>query len=180
MQKSHKFSGKILFSPESKAKKTTLMSYQSLKTETEFENTIMSSFDFLNFSPEEKKHLSSRHRKILNNYRQISPFTLNADAIELVEKIKKCKSSTLVIEAHDYGAYICLAALYSGKLPSEKKIEFYFEGSPLALFPKSLLKNSHKNIEHKIIFRICENSWLGPFSTLYSNDKINCFYLKAA
>ena len=180
MQKSHNFSGKILFSPQAKSKKLTLMTYQTEPLEAGFEQTMMSSFYFLKFSTEEKKQLSTRHRRVLNNYRQISPFALNLAANELIQHISKCKSSTLVIEAHDYGAYICLAALYSGKLPSNKKIEFHFEGSPLALFPKSLLNKSHKNQEHKIVFRVCEDSWLTPFSTLYSNDKIKCFYLKAA
>lgn len=180
MQKPQNFSGKILFSHEKKSMKKTLMSYQTEPMEAGFEHTMMSSFDFLNFSPEEKKQLSTRHRIVLNNYRQINPFALNVDARELIEQIAKCKSSTLIIEAHDYGAYICLAALYSGKLPSNKKIEFHFEESPLALFPKSLLKNSPKNHDHKIVFRVCEKSWLSPFSTLYSNDQIKCFYLKAA
>ena len=184
MQKSHNFSGKILFSPEAKSKKLTLMSYQTEPLVAGFEHTMMSSFDFLNFSIEEKKQLSTRHRRVLNNYRQISPFALNLAARELIQQIIKCKSTTLVIEAHDYGAYICLAALYSGKLPTNKKIEFYFEGSPLALFPKSLLKNSrkkpHKTQDHKIVFGVSEKSWLSPFSTLYSNDQIKCFYLKAA
>ena len=40
--------------------------------------------------------------------------------------------------------------------------------------------NPAKNKDHKIVFRVCENSWLSPFSTLYSNDQIKCFYLKAA
>lgn len=180
MQKSHNFSGKILFSPEEKSKKLTLMSYQTETMEIGFEHNMMSTFEYLKLSPEEKKQLSARHRRVLNNYRQINPFALNIDARELIEQIKKCKSSTLVIEAHDYGAYICLAALYSGKLPTDKKIEFNFEGSPLALFPKSLLKNTPKSRGHKIVFRVGEDSWLSPFSTLYSNDKIKCFYLKAA
>ena len=180
MQKFNNFSGKISFSPQLKSKKLTLMTYQTEPLEAGFEQTMMSSFDFLKFSTEEKKQLSTQHRRILNNYRQISPFALNLAASELIQQIVKCKSTTLIIEAHDYGAYICLAALYSGKLPSNKKIEFYFEGSPLALFPKSLLKNSHKNHDHKIIFRVCDDCWLTPFSTLYSNDQIKCFYLKAA
>ena len=180
MQKSHNFKGKILFSPEAHSEKKTLMSYYAEPLEAGFDQTIMASFDFLNFSAEEKKQLSSRHRKMLNNYRHINPFALNVDAKELVDQITKCKSQSIVIEAHDYGAYICLAALYSGKLPSNKKIEFHFEGSPLALFPKTLLKTQPKNIDHKIVFRVQESCWLSPFSTLYSNDKIKCFYLKAA
>ncbi len=177
---SHNFKGKILFSPEAHGDQKTLMSYYAEPLEAGFDQTIMASWDFLNFSDEEKKMLSTKHRKRLNNYRHINPFALNVDAKELIENIKKCKSDSLVIEAHDYGAYICLAALYSGKLPENKKIEFQFAGSPIALFPKTMMKNVHKSSEHKIYFQVKENCWLAPFSTLYSNDKIKCFYLKAA
>ncbi|MBY0412608.1 MAG: hypothetical protein K2Q18_00510 [Bdellovibrionales bacterium] len=180
MQKSHNFKGKILFSPEEHSEKKTLMSYYNESMDAGFENTIMSSFDFLNFSAEEKKQLSTRHRKMLNNYRSINPFALNLDAKELVEQIEKCKASTLIIEANDYGAYICLAALYSGKLPSNKKIEFHFEGAPLALFPKAFLKSQPKNSQHKIIFRVRENCWLSPFRSLYSNNLIKCMYNTSA
>lgn len=177
---SHNFKGKILFSPEASGGKKTLMAYYAEPLEAGFDQTIMSSWDFLNFSNEEKKMLSNKHRKMLNNYRHINPFALNVDAQELIEQIKKCKSDNMVIEAHDYGAYICLAALYSGKLPANKKIEFQFEGSPIALFPKTMMKSDPKSLEHKIVFQVKENCWLAPFSTLYSNEKIKCFYLKAA
>lgn len=175
MQKSHNFKGVISFSPEEHAEKRPLMSYYSEAVEADFEHTIMSSFDFLNFSTEEKKMLSSRHRKMLNNYRSINPFALNVDARELIDHIEKCKSSTMIIEAYDYGAYICLAALYSGKIPANKKIEFRFEGAPIALFPKAFLKNRPKT-PHKIVFRVPESCWLSPFRSLYSNDLIKCMY----
>lgn len=180
MQKSLNFKGKIMFSSEAKSKKLTLMSYHTQCLPEAFDQTMMASFDFLNFSPEEKKQLSTRHRRVLNHYRQLSPFMINSDAKELIENIMECKSEKMVIEAHDYGAYICLAALYSGKLPANKKIEFHFESSPLALFPKSLLKNAPKAAGHKVVFKVCEDSWLSPFTTLYSNDQIKCFYKKAA
>ncbi len=180
MQKSHNFQGKILFSENMRAAKKTLMSYYAEPMEAGFEQNIMSAFDFLNLKMEEKKQLSTKHRKMLNHYRQINPFALNVDAQDFINHITECASEKLVIEAHDYGAYICLAALYSGKLPKNKKIEFHFKSSPLALFPKTLLKSPPKESEHKIVFHVQENSWLTPFSTLYSNDKIKCFYLKAA
>ena len=169
-----------MFSAEALSEKKTLMSYYAEPLEAGFDQTIMASWDFLNFSDEEKKKLSNNHRKMLNSYRHINPFALNVDAQELIEQIKKCKSQTMVIEAHDYGAYICLAALYSGKLPANKKIEFQFAASPIALFPKTMMKVAAKNHGHKIVFRVKENCWLAPFSTLYSNEKIKCFYLKAA
>ena len=180
MHKSQNFKGKIFFSPEAHNEKKALMSYDTEVMEVGFEQTMMSAFDFLNFSAEEKKHLSKRHRKVLSSYCHINPFALNSDAKELVDLISKCKSDILVIEARDYGAYICLAALYSGQLPSHKKIEFHFENAPLALFPKSFLKNPPKHIKHKIVFNLAPDCWLKPFSTLCSNDLIKCFYLKAA
>lgn len=178
MQKVQNFKGKIFLFEESKAGKKALMSYKTEPMAVGFEQTMMSAFDFLNFSAEEKKHLSKRHRNILNSYRQINPFALNADAQKLIDQICKSKQHKLRIEAHDYGAYICLAALFSGKLPDDKFIEFVFEKSPLALFPKTLLKG-HKAQSHKIIFRLSDDCWLKPFSSLYHHDKIK-FYLKAA
>lgn len=180
MQKPYNFQGKILFSENERSAKKTLMSYYAEPLAVEFEQNIMSSFDFLNLKMEEKKQLSTKHRKMLNHYRQINPFALNVDAQDFVNQVINCPTDKLIIEAQDYGAYICLAALYSGKLPKNKKIEFHFEGSPLALFPKTLLKSPPKNFDHKIVFHVQANSWLSPFTTLYSNDKIKCFYLKAA
>jgi hypothetical protein len=177
---SQNFKGKIFFSPETHAEKKTLMSYYTEPLEASFDQTIMSAWDFLNFSDAEKKQLSNNHRKLLNRYRHINPFALNVDAQELIEHINKCKIENMVIEAQDYGAYICLAALYSGKLATNKKIEFQFTKSPLALFPKTMLKTAPKNIKHKIVFNMKENCWLTPFSTLTLNEKIKCFYLKAA
>lgn len=180
MQKSHNFKGKIMFSPLASVEKRPLMSYFSEAVDTSLDQTIMSSFDFLNFSPEEKKQLSSRHRKVLNSYRHINPFALNGDAKILIDEINKCKTDLLVIEASDYGAYICLAAIYSGKLSSNKKIEFHFAGSPLALFPESLLKNAPKKLQHKIIFQVTETCWLSPFKSLYANQQIKCLYHRKA
>jgi hypothetical protein len=176
MQKSQNFKGKILFSIGEHAEKKTLMTYASEPVEIGFEQTIMASFDFHEFSEEEKKHLSNRHRKVLSSYRHINPFALNMDAKDLIDQIEKCKSTKMVIEAHDYGAYICLAALYSGKLPANKKIEFHFASSPIALFPKSFLKTPPKNMDHKIVFRVAEDCWLTPFRSLYSHNLIKCNY----
>lgn len=178
MQKVQHFKGKIFLCEDAKATRKSLMAYKTEPLSVGFEQTFLSSFQNLNFTPEEKKHLSKRHRELLNSYRQINPFALNADALKLVEQISHCKASKLKIEANDYGAYICLAALYSGKLPQDKTIEFYFEKSPIALFPKTLLKNQVCS-SHKIIFRLSEDCWLKPFSSLYQHDKIK-FYLKAA
>ncbi len=178
MQKVQNFEGKIFLFEDSKASKKALLSYKTEPLYVGFDQTMMSAFDYLKLDPEEKKHLSKRHRDLLYSYRQINPFTLNADAQKLIDQIISCRGNKLKIEANDYGAYICLAALYSGKLPADKSIEFLFEKSPLALFPKSLLKGE-KSSAHKITYLLSEDCWLKPFSSLYHHDKIK-FYLKAA
>lgn len=152
------------------------MSYYSEPLQVAFDQTILSSFDSLNLNPEEKRQLSINHRKILNSYRHLNPFALNVDAQEFIEHVTRCKNDKMTIYAHDYGAYICLAALYSGKLPLNKKIEFHFTSSPLALFPKTFFKETPKSSEHKIVFHVEDDSWLRPFSSLYNNERIKCTY----
>lgn len=171
MSKSINFKGKIQFvgvkSP---------LRYADPIFEESFEENIcdsmMASFEKLNFSAEEKKHLSRSHRKMINYYRHISPFSLNTDAKQLILAINQSKESSVVIEANNYGAYVCLAALYSGKLSADKKIEFILEKAPLALFPKAFMKSEPKNSHHKIVFRLSEDCWLSPFSSLYNNQRI--------
>lgn len=178
MQKVQHFKGKIFFYEDFKTAKKTLMSYQTEPLEVGFDQSMMCSFDFLNFSAEEKKRLSKKHRDLLSSYRQINPFALNADAQTFIDQINACKGKKIKVEANDYGAYICLAALYSGKLAEDKVIEFIFEKSPLALFPQTLLKRQ-KDYPHKVVLKIGEDCWLKPFSSLYQHDKIK-FSLKAA
>lgn len=172
MSKSISLKGKIQFVGQ----KISVMKYATPAFKAGFEeklcDTMMASFEHLNFSAEEKKHLSRSHRKMINYYRHLSPFSLNADAKQLVMAINQSKEKHFVIEANHYGAYVCLAALYSGKISEDKKIEFILEKAPLALFPKALMKAEPKERFHKVIFRLSEDCWLSPFSSLYSNQKI--------
>lgn len=170
MSKSISFKGKIQFV----GKKSMKYSDPTFKEgyEENLADTMMSSFDHLNFTAEEKKQLSRTHRKMLNNYRHLSPFSLNLDAKLLIEEINQSKQTHVVIEANHYGAYICLAALYSGKLSPDKKIEFILEKAPLALFPQSFMKSKTQNQSHKVVFHLSEDCWLSPFSSLYTDERI--------
>lgn len=172
MSKSINFKGKIQFV----GGKTTVMKYDDPVFKEGFEenlcDTMMASFEHMNFSAEEKKHLSRSHRKMINYYRHISPFALNAHANHLIAAINESKKSHVVIEANHYGAYICLAALYSGKLSPHKKVEFILAKAPIALFPKAFMKSEPVEKLHKVIFQITDDCWLKPFSSLYKNQRI--------
>lgn len=170
------FKGKIQFVDSKTSHKKTSIKYASPTFKEGFEDnitdTMMASFRSLNLTEVEKKQLSRSHRKMLNCYRHLNPFSLNADAKNLILEINQSKHTHIVIEANHYGAYVCLAAFFSGKLSKEKKIEFNLEKAPLALFPKSLMKTEPKNNLHKVVFRLSDDCWVSPFTTLYSNQKI--------
>jgi hypothetical protein len=172
MNKSENFKGKIQFIGEY----SSIVQYVTPSLEKGFEeklcDTMMVSFENLNLSSEEKKHFSRNHRKLINYYRHIDPVALNRDALQLISTINQSDQSNIVILANHYGAYICLAALYSGKLSTLKKIEFILEKAPLALFPESFMKAKPKSSLHKIVFQVSEDCWLNPFSSLYKNLRI--------
>jgi hypothetical protein len=170
--------GKIQFVGFRTTEKSILMKYNEPTFQDGFKenltDTMMSSFENLKLTNEEKKHLSRSHRKLLNYYRHLNLFTLNSDAKKLVHEINHSKQSHIIIEANHYGAYVCLAALFSGKLSEDKTVEFILEKAPLALFPKAFIKTEPKNKNHKVVFRLAEDCWLTPFSSLYNNQRIKC------
>jgi hypothetical protein len=174
------FKGQITFVSADRAQKKVLVDYFLEVNESALDQIIMSSFMDLNFSPEEKKSLSSSTRKKLNDYRQLNPLAINCEAEELIKEIKSCKDEYFTIEAKDVGVFICLTALFSGNFPQNKKIEFHFNGAPLALFPKKLCKESARKAKAKIVYKIEDNSWLKPFETLVTHEYIKCHYLKSA
>ncbi|MGZ3790424.1 MAG: hypothetical protein ACXVLQ_17965 [Bacteriovorax sp.] len=185
MSKSISFKGKILFVGANKtSRKNAHLKYASPSFQEGFEDnlalTMMASFDHLNLTSEEKKNLSRSHRKMLNYYRHISPFSLNIDANKLIIEINQSKQAHFVIKANHYGAYVCLAALYSGKLSPNKKIEFILENAPLALFPKTFMKCEPKGDFHRVVFQMSDDCWLSPFRSLYNNHSIKFSLSKTA
>ncbi|MBP9681481.1 MAG: hypothetical protein KBD76_08755 [Bacteriovorax sp.] len=184
MSKSVNFKGKIQFVGSSVNHKNSFLKYKSPLLNEGFQDdladSMMSSFDHLHLSVEEKKCLSRLHRKMLNYYRHLSPFSLRVDAEKLIDQINQSKENKLLIEAQEYGAYVCLAALYSGKLSANKKVEFILEQAPLALFPRNFIKAEPKPEHHKVTFRLSEDCWLSPFSSLYHNQRIKYSLKKAA
>lgn len=182
MGKKSLFSGSIHFYPvfpsnlnkfHSKKKlKKKLINYETPTEAQDFTEIIMSSFHFLSLNKGEKKMLSGAHREMINQYRNLNLLLLSDDARRFIETLKIIHHEHLIIEAEGYGAYICLAALYSGHFPFNKKIEFKFSSSPLALFPKAMIRSMPIVREVKINFSVEEDSWLKPFATLYTNEKI--------
>jgi hypothetical protein len=176
MTKPNRLKGKILFVDPKASKKLSSYSYQdpydNKGCEERLCDTTIGNFKNLNLSHHEKVRLSLTHRKILNYFRNLSLFAINNDAKKLVNEINKSKKKHIVIEAQYYGVYVCLAALYSGLISDEKRVDFILELAPLALFPNSLLKKEPHIDTHKVVFKLSDDSWLAPFESLSVNRKL--------
>ncbi len=175
------FTGVILACNSSKKrqKKAPLLKFETSLFNPEFTETFMSNFECLNLSDKDKKELSREKRKLINQYQKLSPFNLNKDKNKLIDAIESSKESTIRIEASEYGAYICLAAAYSGKLPKDKIITFVLSSSPIALFPKSFLKDKDLSNQIEIIYELKSEHWFDNFECLVKNDDLT-FSLIAA
>ncbi len=174
------FTGKIVsFNQKGKGRRSTLLTFEMSIFTSELCDTFMCNFNDLKLSEKEKKDLSRERRMIIDQYKKISPFSLNKDKNELIEAINSNKKETITIEASEYGAYICLAAAYSGKIDADKKIKFIISSSPIALFPKSFIKNHLLSENIEIVYSVKSEHWLDCFETLYHNDFLK-YSLQAA
>lgn len=152
--------------------------YSDINYEESISESMISCFENLNLTVAEKQKLSLGHRKKLNYFKHLNVFFLNQDAKKLIEQINDSEENDLVIEAQSYGAYICLAALYSGRISPEKKVEFIIEKAPLALFPKVLIKHMPNTKRLKLTMLMSDDCWLAPFESLYTNEQIKCNFSK--
>lgn len=159
--------GAIFFKTTPQGQKRKLLEFEpSLKNPDSFDSLLISQFDFIKLDKNEKRALSKNLRLRLYHYMTFSLFEMKRYKKELIKKIEQQKSHYILIEADEFGAYICMAALYSGELPEDKEIDFHLTQSPFGLFPKELLisKNLHHN--HRAYFESAPDSWLGPFESL--------------
>lgn len=172
------FKGSIFLLNQTSLKKT-LFKYETSAQKFEFHQSMMSSFRGVELSSEEKQKLSHQHRKNLYYYLNINLFELTRDAVRLVDIINNAKDDQLYIEASDYGAFVCMAAVYTGKIVEDKKINFIFTNSPVSLFPKNLhRKNPHKNSHFH--YQTSTNSWVNNFQSLYQQTELQFKYSQVA
>lgn len=179
MKKVLRFKGTVYFLSREQRNRRPLFHYEMDGEDVPLQSSLMSTFDEFCFSYEEKQMLSLKQRKNLSHYLQLNPFKLNGDALKLIKLINDHTDVKIVIEASDYGAFVCMAAIYSGKIDPSKKIEFHFKHSPVALFPKNLMKSSPK-LKFTINYKFHDDSWIDQFETLYDHKIIPIKIKKAA
>jgi len=170
------FKGHIHFI-KNKSRKV-LMRFDVPVQKLDMEQTFMSSFKALQLSEEEKREFSLKYREEIKQYQNIKRSILREYASELIAQFDKQKENNFTVEASGIGAYICLAAILSGKLPDAKKYNFHFSEVPLNLFPKQLVKDTKSSRSIQIHVEE-EDSWLSKFKSLTSvPDHLSCIKKK--
>lgn len=136
------------------------------KKEISMADTLMSEFSHLGLSTDEKNKLSRNHRAYFCSFKFIKEQDIQSMTNELIGHLSELKNEPLVISASEAGVMICLAAIYSGKLPQNVEWRFELEEFALPLFPKELVKKSTAAGCYDITFKFHEKGLIKPFPTL--------------
>lgn len=124
--------------------------------------TLMVNFKRFNLSEQEKKQLSHKHREQIVAFQTVNDELMNKYTDRLIRLIKHKDVESAQVEASDFGAFICLAALYSGKFPKDTPVEFQLTSLPLSLFPEKWVFDVELGPEVDIHFA-SDISWQGQF-----------------
>ncbi len=167
------FAGTIDLIDDDASTQTIYKYNQSPKNDLSIDQTFISCFKGLGLTHEEKQVLSVKDRTVIHHYQRLNKDLLLNLADQLICSIeKKCSNSDILIQAEHLGAFICLAAIYSGKLPHNKHIEFRLGNAPFKLFPKTLANRTLPlSGRYAISFYVDEKCWLNNIFSLQDPPK---------
>jgi hypothetical protein len=163
MATAHPFKGKIKIVTGVNQEKS--LNFSLPKKDVPLCDSLMSCYSSLKFTPEEKRDLSHDHRKIIHQYQCVEDEIILKYVEKFIDALPKSKKK-IKVQTSDFGSYICLAAIHSGKIPKELNVSFELEDSPVELFPKKYVKKA-LNSDAKVKFKYNEDSWVKPFKSLY-------------
>lgn len=158
--------GDIVLTKVGRSRCVRHLKFQHPKGEIPLSATLMNSFNDLGFTNEEKTKLTQEYRKHLRAYENVKNAEIRKAQRDLVSTLKKLKDESLVIKASDFGAFVCLAAIFSGDLPSNVEWRFELEEFALPLFPKNLIKNKAACQSFEIALKYSPESWISLFPSL--------------
>ncbi|MCR9203403.1 MAG: hypothetical protein NXH75_02420 [Halobacteriovoraceae bacterium] len=158
--------GDIVLTKVGRSRCVRHLKFHHPKNDIPLSATLMSSFNDLGFTTEEKTKLTQEYRKHLRAYQHVKNTEIKKAQKELIGALKKLKEESVVIKANDFGAFICLAAIFSGELPSNVDWRFEFEEFALPLFPENLIKNKAACQSFDIALKYSSKSWISLFPSL--------------
>lgn len=160
------FKADIHLKKPGRSKSVKCLKFKLPKKEITMADTLMSEFSHLGLSPEEKNKLSRNHREYFCSFKFLKEKDIKKMTNELISNLSELKNEPLVISASEAGVFICLAAIFSGKLPQNVEWRFELEEFALPLFPKELVKKSSAADSYDISFKFNESGYIKPFPSL--------------
>lgn len=128
--------------------------------------TFMSQFKELPLNAVEKRNLSQSNRYELKFFKSLEEDDIHPLVEDFINGIKSYYGKPMIVEASSTGAFLCLAAILSGKLPKNQNWTFELTDLPVAVFPEHLIKSPQSLEEHHINFQFHPNCWMNSFPTL--------------
>jgi len=160
------FKGKIQAHGLKTANKTWVLPFDvSPASAPCLQQTLMTNFKNLKLNDEEKRQFSQKCREEIVHYQNLQEESLFPYVEKLLTSIHQSNQTELRIVAQDLGAFICLAAIYSGRLPQNKVLIFELSDAPISLFPKKWIRETKQAKAVEIHFQL-HSSWLTSFQTL--------------
>lgn len=162
-----------LLSPKSNRRPKTLSFKIHPQRSPILTDTLMSNFSHLKLSEYEKRSLTKWQRQEISFYRLTPTKEISQCAHQLVKEINKLKGNQITIKACDFGTFVCLAAIFSGKIDRFKNIHFELALAPLKFFPKDLVdKKNVMNSKMNVTFKSKSDCWLKNFESLIWEQEI--------
>ena len=161
------FKGKIKVLENKKIKESLQFHFET--QEFSIDQVVMNNFKTLKFSECEKRELSAVHRQIIKQYQNLKKSEISKIAKSLIRSIKSTKSDKITIEASHAGTFICLAAIFSGKLPKNKEICFHLTSSPIRLFPQSFVEDKHAAHAVSVSLNNKQGCWMHQLKSLHQS-----------
>lgn len=158
-----------------KSKKSSSLKFTFKKNKCSLEDTFMYCFENLNLHTQEKRNLTFEHRQMIRQYQDLDLQEVQKYSNQLVNSINNNSNNneTIYINASEVGSFICLAAIYSGKIKPEINIHFNLTSAPLKLFPTKLIAKKVNLNNINIHFDLDATTWLSNLATLTYNPKLN-------
>ncbi len=128
--------------------------------------SFMSQFKELPLNDKEKSTLNQSNRYELKFFKSIEEDDLGHVINDFINGLKSYYGKPMIVEASSTGAFLCLAAILSGKLPTGQDWTFELTDLPVAVFPEDLIKSPNSLDDHHVNFQFHPNSWMNSFPTL--------------
>lgn len=167
------YSGVELFS-NSKSQKSKLLNFPlAPQRGPKISETLMSNFVDLQISTYQKRLFKRRYRHEIAAYKLTPTDEIIRQSLKLVKEINKRKADLIHIKSYQFGTFICLAAILSGKINDSKYVDFELDLAPIKLFPKELCETQKKPCEKiSIQFQASQDNWLIEFEDLTYQEEI--------